>query len=331
VRSRRGAVGARRRNLLHGAPSEWLLEGPAYVRYRTLVDVLARSPRGKDARLALDAVPRDPAVRDLLEKRNDDGYWGTPRDIFTWWPKKDTTFWVLGALADFGLKRGDCGLDRACEYVLGTRLPCGAFGVRPPPKPYECFTGVLAGALARLGYVGDERLEGAYDWLVGRQRIDGGFWCKDTGQPGGPREREPSCALASLWVLSALAAHPRLARSEACARCAAFLLSCWDNRGRIKYAGHDSEIGSGWEKLKYPYTDYRVLHYLDVLSRAASVRRDARLREIAELTMSKRDEEGRVTPESIHRAWSAFDFGRKAKPSRWLTCLLYGAVARLGP
>jgi hypothetical protein len=324
------SVSAGERSFRGPAPVAWLLEGPAYVRYRTLVDIVGCPREDKEARQARAAVPRDPAVRRLLEQRNEEGYWGTPRDIFTWWPRKETTFWVLGVLADFGLMRGDSGIRRACEYVLSTQHACGAFGVSPPPKPYECFTGVLAAALARLGYCEDERLERAYGWLRGRQRTDGGFWCKDTGQPGGPREQEPSCALGSLWVLSALTAHPRLRESEVCRSCASFLLGCWDNRGRIKYAGHDSEIGSGWEKLKYPFTDYRLLHYLDSLSRVPWVREDARVAEIADLLISKGDGEGRFRPESIHRAWSEFDFGQKKEPSMWLTCLIYGTVARLG-
>ncbi|MHC4469350.1 MAG: prenyltransferase/squalene oxidase repeat-containing protein [Planctomycetota bacterium] len=311
------------------APDAWLLEGPAFVRYRTLVDVLGRSDEDEEVQQARAAVPFDPAVEHLLGQRNDQGYWGAPDDIFKWWPKKDTTFWVLGVLADFGLGRGDGGIRRACEYVLGTQLPCGAFGLRPPPTPYDCYTGVLVAALARLGYLDDRRLERAYSWLAGRQRNDGGFWCKSTGQPGGPREHEPSCALASLWVLSALTAHPAFRESGACRRCATFLLGCWDNRGRIKYAGHDSQVGSGWERLKYPFTDYRVLHYLEVLSRVPFLRADARLAEIAELLMSRRDGEGRFRPESIHKAWSRFDFGQKREPSMWLTCLAYGAVARL--
>lgn len=322
-------MSAAKASLYDLAPTAWLLEGPAFVRYTTLVDILGR-PRGdREVRQARAAIPRDPAVRRLLEKRNAKGYWGTPADIFKWWPKKDTTFWVLGILADFGLTRGDSGIDRACEYVLSTQLPWGAFGLRPPPKPYDCFTGVLAGALARLGYSEDERLDGAYAWLSGRQRIDGGFWCKNTGQPGGSREQEPSCALASLWVLSALVAHPAWVGSQTCRRCATFLLGCWDNRGRIKYAGHDSHIGSGWEKLKYPFTDYRALHYLDSLSRVPHVRKDARVAEVADLLVSKHDCEGRFRPESIHKAWSEFDFGQKKKPSMWVTCIVYGTLARL--
>jgi hypothetical protein len=307
-----------------------MLEGPAFVRYRTLVDILGRPGESSEARQARAAVARDPAVSQLLDQRNNDGYWGTPRDIFTWWPKRNTTFWVLGVLADLGLTRTDPRISRACEYVLSTQLPCGAFGLCPPPTPYECFAGVLATALARHGYSEDERLERAYAWLSARQRIDGGFWCKNTAQPGGPREHEPSCALASLWVLSALTAHPTLRKSEACTNCASFLLGCWDNRGKIKYAGHDSQIGSGWEKLKYPFTDYRLLHYLDTLSRVPSAREDPRVAQIAGLLMSKRDAQGRFRPESIHRVWAAFDFGQKRTPSMWLTCLAYGTLTRLG-
>ncbi len=313
-----------------GVPTTWLLEGPAFVRYRTLVDVLGCPREDKEARQARTAIPHEPAVKHLLEQRNDAGYWGTPHDIFKWWPKKNTTFWVLGVLADFGLTRTDSGIERACEYVLSTQLPCDAFGFRPPPMPCDCFTGVLAGALARLGYVEDERLERAYAWLTSRQRRDGGFWCKNTGQPGGPREEESSCALASLWVLSALAVHPTLGKSEACSKCAGFLLGCWDARGRIKYAGHDSQIGSGWEKLKYPFTEYRSLHYLDGLSRVPAVKDHARIAEITGLVLSKRDAEGRFQPESINEAWSGFDFGQKRQPSRWLTCLVYVVAARLG-
>jgi hypothetical protein len=311
-------------------PTEWLLGAPGFVRYRTLVDLLGFPPEGEDALEARAELPRDSSVRLLLERRNRQGYWGTPDDIFKWWPRKDTTFWVLGVLADFGLSFRDCGIGRACQYVFGTQLDCGAFGLRPPPTAYDCFTGVLASALARLGYAGDERLERAYEWLLERQRTDGGFWCKNTAQPGGRREHEPSCALASLWVLSALTAHPVLTDGEACSKCAMFLLRCWDNRGRIKYAGHDSQIGSGWEKLKYPFTDYRILHYLDTLSRVASVRNDARMTEMAGLLTSKRDADGRFRPESIHKAWSDFDFGQKKRPSRWLTCVAHGILARLG-
>ena len=298
------------------------------MRYRTLTDLLRLGTDQPAVREARGQILDDPAVRQLLERRNPAGYWGEPEEIFKWWPKKETTFWVLGVLADFGLNREDSGIERACEYVLGTQQSSGAFGLKPPSKGYDCFTGILTESLARLGYEGDERLERAYGWLVERQRDDAGFWCKETGQPGRPRQHEPSCAFAALCVLSAFSAHPKLRESDPAERTVAFLLRCWDKRGTIKYAGHDSEIGTGWEKLKYPFTDYRILHYLDTVTRVPSARKDPRVLEMTDILMGKADGEGRFQPESIHKAWSAFDFGQKKDPSRWLTFLAHRIASR---
>lgn len=312
------------------AVTDWLLEGDPAVRYRTLVDLLGLRESSKDVRGAREQLLDDPRIRRIVRRQNKSGYWGTERDIFTWWPRKDSTFYMLGVLADFGLRREDPGIEPACEYVLSTQLDCGAFGVRPPPKPLECFTGILTESLAKLGYTGDARLGRAYEWIAGRQRVDGGFWCKNTGQPGGPRQDEPSCAFASLCVLGALTLHPRLRAGRAAKECAAFLLKCWDNRARVRYAGHDSQIGAGWEKLKYPFTDYRILMYLDIVSRLPYLNRDSRIRDMTRVLLSKQDSRGRMRPESIHRVWSDFDFGQKKQPSRWITFLANYIIMRTG-
>lgn len=325
------AMQGRTRGTHAGIPIDWLLEGEPFVKYRTLVDLAGLSETDKEVKRAKREVPEDPLVARILSWQNRHGYWGGARAIHTWWPKKDTTFWVLGVLADFGLSRGDGRIGRACEYVMGTQLPCGAFGWGPPPTPGECFTGILTESMAKLGYATDGRLRRAYEWLVGRQRIDGGFWCKNTGQPGGPREDESSCAFGTLCVLGALAEYPDLRNSETARRSAEFLLGCWENRGKVKYAGHDSQIGTGWDKLKYPFTDYRILRYLDTLSRFGWVLKDPRARAMTEMLLSKRDEDGRFRPESIHMAWSDFDFGQKKHPSRWVTLLAYRAAGRIAP
>ena len=107
------------------------------------------------------------------------------------------------------------------------------------------------------------------------------------------------------------------------------MLTCWDNRGKIRYPGHDSQIAEGWHKLQYPFTGYRILKYLDVLSQLQWTRMDKRTFEILNLLLAKQDGEGRFRPESIHRAWSAFDFGQKKVPSEWLTLIAYRIVKRL--
>ena len=310
-------------------PIDWLLAGEPFVRYRTLVDLLGKPESDKEVEKAKTQIRRHSLIRQILARQNKDGYWGTARDIYKWWPKKDTTFWLLGVLADFGFTKEDKKIARACKYVLSTQLPGGGFGWAPPPTPADCFTGILTQSLARLGYGADTRLSKAYEWLIPRQRLDGGFWCKDTGQPGGLREKEPSCALATLCILGALIQDPELKQSATVSKSADFLLKCWDNRGKIKYAGHDSQIGTGWGKLQYPFTDYRILKYLDTLSQLEFARNDPRMTTMIDLLLEKRDEEGRYYAESVHKAWSGFDFGQKKSPSRWITLIAYRILKRM--
>ena len=302
---------------------KWLLQGEPWVRYRTLIDILNEDKNSAKVVAAKRAILEHKLIKKIFDKQNENGYWGKPRDIHTWWPKKDTTFWILGVLADFGFTKEVKKITKACEYVFSIQLDSGGFGWDPPTRAYDCHTAILTEALAKLGYLGDLRLQNAYNWLISRQRLDGGFWCKDSGLPGGPRENEPSCALATMFVLGALAQNNEIRNNEVTKRGIAFLLNCWENRGKIKYAGHDSQIGRDFEKLKYPFTDYRILKYLDVVSQFEFVREDPRLKEIIDLVFSKQDSQGRFTPESIHKVWQDFDFGQKEKPSRWITFLVY--------
>jgi hypothetical protein len=300
----------------------WLLEGEPWVRYRTLKDVLSKDGSNAEVTTAKRAINNHASIKQLFVKQNRNGYWGTSKDIYTWWPKKDTTFWVVGVLADFGFTKENRKISRAAEYVLSTQLPYGGFGCAPPPAPYDCFTGILTESLAKLGYTEDRRLKRAYEWLIQRQRRDGGFWCKNTGLPRRPREHEPSCAFATLCVLGALAQNSELKNSKIAMRTVEFLLTCWDNRGKIKYAGHDSHIGKGWEKLKYPFTDYRILKYLDILSQFEFIKNDARMDAMVDMLVSKQDRNGSFYAESIHNVWANFDFGQKELPSRWITFLV---------
>jgi len=180
---------------------EWLLAGEPWTVYRTQSDLLDKNEEDEAVITSRMAVSKHPLVRKIFEGLNEDGYWGKPKDIHTWWPRKDTTFWLLPVLADFGFIVEDKRIARACEYVFSTQLQSGGFGWDPPTKPGDCHSAIIIESLAKMGLLQDLRLQRAYNWLIKRQRLDGGFWCKDTGQIGGPREKEPSCALAAMFVL----------------------------------------------------------------------------------------------------------------------------------
>lgn len=310
-------------------PVEWLMNGEPFVKYRTLTDLLGRNQGEKEVLAVEQSITQHKLIKQIFDRQNKGGYWGTPQDIYKWWPKKDTTFWLLGVLADFGLKKDYKKIAQAGEYVFSTQHSKGGFGCAPPLRPYDCYTGILTESLAKLGYQDDVRLKKAYDWLMQRQRRDGGFWCKNSGQPGRPRELEPSCAYGALCVLGALAVNPELKNNKITKKTVKFLLKGWAKRGKIRYAGHDSQIGKGWEKLKYPFTDYRILKYLDILSQFDIAKNDKRMIEMIDLLISKQDQAGCYYPESIHKVWSDFDFGQKELPSRWITLIVCRIIKRL--
>ena len=308
----------------------WLLGGEPWVVYRTLSGLLGYDESHADVAAARQAVSKHRLIKPILGRQHRRGYWGRPEDIHTWWPRKDTTFWIIGVLADFGLTLENPHMARAAEYVLDLQLPLGGFLGFEPQKAAECHTAILLEPLVKSGLGDDTRIHRAYQWLLSRQRLDGGWWCKDTGQIGAPREKEPSCPFAAMFVLSAMDQRPELRKHPASQRAVDFLLSCWDNKRKLKYPGHDSQIGTGWEKLKYPFTDYRILKFLDVLSRFPVARRDPRTQEILNLLKAKSDEQACFQPESIVNVWGDFDFGQKKEPSRWLTMLAWRVMRRFG-
>jgi len=308
---------------------EWLLDGEPWVVYRTTTDLLGKGEKDKAVTAARSAIAEHALIKRIFRGLNEDGYWGKPKDIHTWWPRKDTTFWLLPVLGDFGFTVEDKRIARACEYVFSTQLESGGFGWDPPTKPSDCHSSIIIESLAKLGLLQDTRLGEAYEWLIKRQRVDGGFWCKDTGQIGGSREKEPSCALATMCVLRALARNPKLQNSETARKGAGFLLSCWQNRGKMKYAGHDSQIGTDWGKLKYPFVDYKILGFLDALSQFEHAKKGLRKSGMLTALLAKQDNNGRFVPESIVKFWSGFDFGQKEKPSRWITFLASRIIERV--
>ncbi len=82
----------------------------------------------------------------------------------------------------------------------------------------------------------------------------------------------------------------------------------------MRHAGHDCQAGTDWAKLKYPFTDYKILKFLDVLSQFEHAKQRLRESEMIKLLLSKQDEKGRFTPESIHKVWSEFTLDKKKSP-----------------
>jgi len=169
----------------------WLLGQQPWVVYRTLVDLLDKGQKDEAVLVARMAVSEHRLVKRIFQGLNEEGYWRKPKDIHTWWPRKDTTFWILPVLADFGFTVLDERIARACEYVLSTQLISGAFGWDPPTKPGDWHTAIITESLAKLGLLSDTRVGRAYDWLIKRQRLDGDFGARILAASVGQERRSP--------------------------------------------------------------------------------------------------------------------------------------------
>jgi len=128
---------------LNKDPTNWLLKGEPWIIYRTLTDLLDVEETNEKTLIVRKKVLEHKLIKRILDKRNSCGYWGAPKDIHTWWPRKDTTFWMLGMLGDFGLKVEDDGLTKVAEYIFGIQLEDGGFLGFDPKLPYDCHTAIL--------------------------------------------------------------------------------------------------------------------------------------------------------------------------------------------
>src|SRR4051794_4651035 len=164
--------------------------GEPWVVYNTLVDLAGLGPAGDEAREAYRAMQADPRVGSLFEALET---WPPSQPFGKAYDPKDT-IWKLSMLADFGLCRDDERIAALAEQIFAAQAEDGGFlhGGFDHTKswhtrPYICISHVMTYALARFGYLGDPRLQRAYDHILAWQRLDGGFHPNKLNLPGNER------------------------------------------------------------------------------------------------------------------------------------------------
>jgi len=315
----------------------WLLsEGAPWVRYRTLVDLLDRSQDDPEVIAARQAMLEHPAVQALIA------------EAATWpgYPLKRHNdakhpLHKLAVLADFGLWAEDPSMDKAIAAVMVHQSPEGAFQtVTLVPKAFGgtgedmwawmlCDAPTLLYALLGFGLGDDERVQAAVEHLTSLVR-DNGWPCAaspDLGKFRGPGRKADPCPIVNVYALKALSQVPELLDSPATRAGVEMLLWHWEHQAERKI--YLFGIGTTFRKLKYPFIWYDILHVTDVLSRFPFARRDPRLREMAEVILSKQDDQGRFRPESVWMAWKRWEFGQKKAPSPWITLLALRVTKRI--
>lgn len=316
----------------------WLIDSPEpWTRYRAQVDLLELPESDPTIRAARQALLEHPQVRALISAAASWGERPLKRHNDASHP-----LYALSTLADFGLRADDPGMPEIIEKVLTHQSPEGAF--QSPvfiPKAFggpdkdiwtwvACDAPTLLYALLQMGLGNDPRLQRAADHLAGLA-VENGYRCAaapELGKFHGPGRRDDPCPIANLYALKALSLLPTQRAGLAAHRAAEMLLFHWEQRKERKY--YLFGAGTDYQKLKYPFVWYDILHVAEALSRTPFVHADPRFADLLDAITAQADPQGRYIPGSMYQSWKGWGFADKKNPSPWLTFLVLRILKRVG-
>jgi hypothetical protein len=315
---------------------EWLLSGEPWTIYRTRLDLLGQPETDPQVQAARQAMLAHPQVQGLVAEA---AAW--PGARLTSHKSAGHLLHKLAFLADLGLRADDPGMPPVMAALLAHASADGPFQVLMNISPRYggsgqdelawalCDAPTIAYSLVRFGLASDPTVQRSAAHLVALGR-DNGWPCAvspELGKWRGPGKKDDPCPYANLLMLKLLGQLPEYADSPVVHSGAETALSLWtDSLERHPYIFY---MGTDFRKLKAPLVWYDILHLCEVLTRFEWLHSDPRLLEMVAVIRGKADPFGRFTPESIYQAWSAWDFGQKKAPSRWLTLLSLRMLSRL--
>jgi hypothetical protein len=299
----------------------WLLdpENPS-LRYRTLVELLNKSPDDKKAIECKEQIAESTPVKNLLIKMHPDGYWlqrkastgkmvgeGAEYGAF------GTTHYCLSYLAELGMDKSNAQIAKAADRYLNLQKLDGDF-----IGHYSCLLGFNIRTFTLLGYGDDARVRKSIDLLLGTDRPDGGYLC-DMHEGKYKTRSVKSCVRGSVKTLLAFSHHPEYWGHERIKRLVGYFLL---RGGIFKRSNPDKLVNNDMERASYPIT-YRanMFEILLALSRMG-YGRYTELERAWSLLDSKADDDGRYrldwTPQQ-----SPWRVGEKNQLNKWVTFYIY--------
>jgi hypothetical protein len=298
---------------LNGDPVPWLVENdrsqPA-IRYYALRDILGRDENDKEVKAAKAAIMTSGPVPVILAAQHPEGYWGKPG------PRYTGTMPALVYMAQLGADGADSRVRAGCEYLLSQYIDSNG-GLSY--KDTQCWAGNMGAALIDFGWLKDQRLQTAMEWLA--QTITG-EGVADTSSRDTNRRYYKSrnsaplfvcanngnlpCAWGAIKVMIALNKVPPAQRTknmqEAIKRGVDFLLS-HDPAVADYPFGRGNRPNSNWFKFRYPLdTSADVLQNLEVLA-AFGQAENPTLANALDLVISKQNQQGRWPLEHTYKTY----------------------------
>jgi hypothetical protein len=316
----------------------WLLEDDPEnpgVRYLALTELLGRSQDDPELVKARQRVMDHGPVPVILANQETEGFWIKPGPGYL--PKYRGSVWQIIFLAQLGADGNHPLVKRGCDYLLEHAISRhGAFSINGTPSgQVHCLEGNLAAAMIDLGWLGDERLEGALDWLA--RSITGEGIAPATEHKAAVRylrsgnsapdfacsaNNHLPCAWGAVKAMLALSKVPEAKRTPAMKAAIElginFLMDA--DPATAEYPmGYSDKPSRSWFRFGYPIgyiTD--VLQNLEVLT-ALGYGNDPRLANALDLLLRKSDEQGRWKMEYSYNGKTWIDIEEKGQSSKWVT------------
>jgi hypothetical protein len=318
------------KSYLNADPIKWLLEenNPS-VRYFTLRDILDRPENDLEVKDSREKIMEIGIVPKILAKQETGGYWGFPENFYIRAKYKGTS-WQLIILAELGADGKDERIKKTCEFILKNAQDpiSGAFSYisnKDGEGDYErvlpCLTANMVWSLIRLGYLDDERVQKAIEWLIKYQRFDDK---PDQAPNEWPYKRWKRCwgertchsiIVKSLKVFAEIPENKRTPEIEE-----------YINKGAEHMLNHQIYKRSQppvlgrfkWLEFGFPLMwNIDALEVLGLLSKLGF--KDARMQDALEIMISKQNNQGKWILENTFNGRVQAAIERKGSPSKWIT------------
>lgn len=284
---------------------DWLLAGPAWLRYAVARQLLDSSPD-------ISPVLQDSAIQGLIARLRSDAA-GIPalKRGLVHYTATAKAYWDLFFLADIGLSVNDLGLEKEAEAIFRFQEPGGSFVIPPNVREnYFCMSSIIISSLARMGYRDDPRVLKYVRLAMDSRSLDGGWHCY------GDLDIE-SCPMDNLNVLMLLGQYEQYRSSASLKRAIDLLLEHWRVRANL----HGFGVGRRFMSLQYPAVKYGILRVLDVLSFFPYAAAAPDFESMLDFVHNKAVN-GRYFADAFDSTYAGFDFAQDKEPSRWITFLV---------
>jgi len=304
---------------LNGDPIPWLLEKdnaqPA-IRYYALRDILGRDENDSEVKAAKAAIMTSGPVPVILAAQHPEGYWGKR-------PRYTGTMHALFYMAQLGADGADPRIRAGCEILLSRYIdsngaPLGGLSLKGTPSGFNCAAGNMAAALIDFGWLNDQRLQTAMEWLArtitgegvaDASNRDSNKRHDKSGNSSSPfacadRNANVPCAWGAINAMIALNKVPPAQRTrnmhEAIKQGVDFLLSRDPAVADYPFGPGGNRPSLKWFKFYYPLRAADVLQNLEVLA-ALGQAENPKLANALDLVISKQDQQGRWLLERTYK------------------------------